>query len=103
VYGAETTAPGKTMVELHSNSAPQGTTRATNGVRPTQDAVQERLAITHGWMHWFETGFYIFTSIQQDQGWEWVGNHVHPKIRVPEVLLIFKGQFLKIPYIMTYI
>ncbi len=30
VYGAETTAPGKTMVELHSNSALQGTTEATD-------------------------------------------------------------------------
>ncbi len=84
VYGAETTAPGKTMVELHSNSALQGTTGATDGIRPTQDAVHETLEITHGWTHWFETGFYIFTSIQQDQGWEWVGNHVRPKIRVPE-------------------
>src|SRR6202795_660823 len=67
VYGAETTAPGKTMVELHSNSALHGTTGATDGIRPTQDAVHETLEITHGWMHCFEPGFYIFSSIQQAQ------------------------------------
>jgi len=31
-----------------------------------------------------ETGFYIFTSIQPDAGWKWVGDHLRPRIRVPE-------------------
>jgi hypothetical protein len=72
------------MFELHSNSALRGTTSETDGVRPTQHAVHETLEITHGWTPWFETGLYIFTSIQPDQGWEWVGNHVRPRLRVPQ-------------------
>ena len=84
VYGAETVAPGATMVELHSNSAIRGTTRSDNGIRPTQYAVHETLEITHGWTSWFETGAYLFTSIQPDDGWEWVGTHIRPRIRVPE-------------------
>lgn len=84
VYGSETVAPGTTMFELHSNSAIRGTTRTEDGIRPTQHAVHETLEITHGWTPWFETGFYIFTSIQPDQGWEWVGNHIRPRVRVPE-------------------
>jgi len=84
VYGSETVAPGTTMFELHSNSAIRGTTRTEDGIRPTQYAVHETLEITHGWTPWFETGFYIFTSIQPDQGWEWVGNHIRPRVRVPE-------------------
>jgi hypothetical protein len=34
VYGAETVAPGDTMLELHGNAALQGTTHPVDGVRP---------------------------------------------------------------------
>jgi hypothetical protein len=87
VYGSETVAPGTTMFELHSNSAIQGTTRREDGVLPTQHAVHETLEITHGWTSWFETGFYLFTSVQTlgpDQGYWWVGNHIRPRVRAPE-------------------
>lgn len=85
VYGSETTAPGTWMVELHSNAAIHGTTSQNAGpIRPTQDAVHETLEVTRGWTPWFETGGYLFTSIQPDQGWEWVGVHLRPRVRVPE-------------------
>jgi Putative MetA-pathway of phenol degradation len=84
VYGSETVAPGATMIELHSNSALQGTTHVSDGVRPTDHAAHETIEITHGWTSWFETGFYIFTSIQPDGGWEWVGDHIRPRVRAPE-------------------
>jgi Universal stress protein family len=84
VYGSETVAPGTTMVELHSNVAARGTTRAENGVVRSQGAFHETLEITQGWTSWFETGFYVFTSIQPDSGWEWVGDHIRPRIRAPE-------------------
>jgi len=87
VYGSETVAPGSTMVELHSNSALQGTTKTEGGVLPTQDAVHETLEITHGWTSWFETGFYLFTSVQtvgQETGYWWVGSHIRPRVRAPE-------------------
>jgi hypothetical protein len=84
VYGSETVPPGSTMVELHSNVAAQGTTRTEDGIAPTQGAFHETIEITHGWTSWFETGFYLFTSIEPDSGWEWVGNHVRPRVRAPE-------------------
>ena len=84
VYGSDTVAPGKTMFELHTNSAILGSTQTDDGTRPTQHALHETLEITHGWTAWFETGFYLFTSIQPDDGWEWVGNHIRPRVRVPE-------------------
>ena len=87
VYGSETVAPGTTMVELHSNSAIQGTTKVEGGVLPTQDAVHETIEITRGWTSWFETGFYIFTSVQTlgpEQGYWWVGDHIRPRVRAPE-------------------
>ena len=84
VYGSETVAPGQTMFELHTNSAILGSTQTDDGTRPTQHALHETLEITHGWTAWFETGFYLFTSVQPDDGWEWVGNHIRPRVRVPE-------------------
>ena len=84
VYPSETALPGQTMVELHSNFIVKGTTHKTEGVLPTEHAVHETLEITHGFTPWFETGFYIFTSIQPGMEWEWVGTHIRPRIRVPE-------------------
>jgi hypothetical protein len=84
VYGSETIPQGSTMLELHSNVAALGTTSTVEGVLPTQGAFHETLELTHGWTPWFETGVYLFTSIQPDGGWEWVGDHIRPRIRAPE-------------------
>jgi hypothetical protein len=84
VYGAETVPGDNTMVEIHSNTAVLGTTRTIEGVRPTEHAWHETLELTHGFTDWFEIGFYTFTSIQPREGWEWVGNHLRPRVRVPE-------------------
>ncbi len=84
VYGSETVAPGSTMVELHSNVAAEGSTKTTDHLLRTQGAFHETLEITQGWTPWFETGFYVFTSIQPDTTWEWVGDHIRPRVRAPE-------------------
>lgn len=84
VYGSDTIAPGKTMVELHSNFTIDGERDEVNDVLPSHHAVHETLEITHGFTSWFETGFYVFSSIQPDEGWEWVGDHIRPRVRIPE-------------------
>ena len=84
VYGAETIPPGATMVELHSNFTFQGSKHMVDGVRPTNHALHETLEITHGWNSWFETGFYVFTSVTPADGWQWVGDHIRPRVRAPE-------------------
>ncbi len=84
VYGAETVAAGRTMMELHSNYTLDGQAQPVNGVFPSRHAFHETLEITHGFTPWFETGFYVFSSIQPGEGWEWVGDHVRPRVRVPE-------------------
>ncbi|HLH54067.1 MAG TPA: hypothetical protein VKY92_10690 [Verrucomicrobiae bacterium] len=83
VYGSETMAPGKTMLEVHSNFAVQGQREQINGVLPSFHALHETLEITHGFTPWFETGFYVFSSIQPGRGWEWVGDHIRPRVAVP--------------------
>jgi hypothetical protein len=84
VYGSETVAASTTMVELHSNVAAEGTRETIDHVLRTQGAFHETLEITHGFTPWFETGFYVFTSIQPDTTWEWVGDHIRPRVRAPE-------------------
>jgi hypothetical protein len=84
VYGSDTVAPGATMVELHSNYTPSGPLDAAAGVRPDDQAWHETVEITHGVTPWFETGFYVFTSASSPDGWQWVGDHIRPRVRVPE-------------------
>jgi hypothetical protein len=84
VYGADTVLPAHTMVELHSNFTAEGTKTVTDGVLPSNHAEHETLEITQGITDWFEVGFYVFTSIQSDGGWQWVGDHIRPRVRVPE-------------------
>lgn len=83
VYGSDTVPPQTTMLELHSNFAVEGGKAVVDGILPSNHAEHETVEITQGFNDWFETGFYIFTSIQSDGGWQWVGDHVRPRVRVP--------------------
>src|SRR6202162_2568143 len=84
VYGYETVERGHTMVELHSNFTFQGSKTFHDGLFPTEHALHETIEITHGFTDWFETGFYIFTSADSRVGWQYVGDHIRPRVRVPE-------------------
>src|SRR5689334_6059783 len=85
VYPAETLAPRHTMVELHSNFTIEGTKGVVDGMYPTNHALHETIEITQGFNDWFETGFYIFTSYNPEKGgYGWVGDHIRPRVRVPE-------------------
>ena len=83
VYGSETVPRGCTMFEAHTNFTLQGSKEVIDGVRPTNHALHETIEITYGWTDWFETGLYIFTSITPNYGWQWVGDHIRPRVRAP--------------------
>jgi len=84
VYGSDTIPAGQTMVELHSNFTFEGFKKASDGVLPDEHQLHETVEITQGWNDWFETGFYIFTSLGPNQGYKWVGDHIRPRVRVPD-------------------
>jgi hypothetical protein len=84
VYGADTVAPGRTMVELHSNFTFEGFKTVNQGVLPDQHQLHETVEITQGFTSWFETGLYIFTSYGPGQGYKWVGDHIRPRVAVPD-------------------
>lgn len=84
VYSSEMEKPGTTMLELHSNFTAQGSTTSRDGLVPTNHAVHETLEVSHTFTDWLETGVYVFSSIQPDGGWQWVGSHIRPRFTVPE-------------------
>jgi hypothetical protein len=84
VYGADTVEPKSTMVELHSNFTPDGQKYRIDGVYPTNHQLHETLEITQGLTNWAEVGFYVFTSWQNGRGVQWVGDHIRPRVRVPD-------------------
>jgi hypothetical protein len=85
VYPSETVKAGSTMVELHSNFTVEGTKTDDDGVVPTEHQWHETIEITHGVTDWFEVGWYIFTAIgPDDHNWDWVGDHIRPRVRAPE-------------------
>src|SRR5580698_5991480 len=84
VYGSDLVDPGATMFELHSNFTIEGSKTTTDGTYPTEHQLHETLEITHGFSNWFETGFYVFTSADSRVGWQWVGDHIRPRVAVPE-------------------
>src|ERR1700723_2398756 len=84
VYGAETVAPQTLMVELHSNFTVEGQQAIVDGVYPTHHQEHETVELTEGLNDWSEVGFYIFTSEQDGHGVQWVGDHIRPRVRVPD-------------------
>lgn len=90
VYGSETVPAKNTMVELHSNftvdgsKALPGSRYAADGTFPTNHAEHETVEITQGLTSWSEVGFYIFTSASSATGYQWVGDHIRPRVRVPD-------------------
>jgi hypothetical protein len=84
VYGSETVPRGQTQIEFHSNFTISGAKMSHDGVLPDEHATHETIEIIHGFTDWFETGFYVFTSGAPGQGYRWVGDHIRPRIQIPE-------------------
>src|SRR5258707_3735060 len=83
VHGSQTVTKGNTMVELHSNFTFDGSKAYADGVQPTNHVFHETIEITHGWNSWFETGFYFFNHIGNDNRTTYVGSHIRPRVMVP--------------------
>jgi hypothetical protein len=84
VYGSPLTPIGHTMFELHSNYTLDGQRTTFDGTVPTQHALHETLEITRGLNSWSELGFYLFSSANPGQGYEFVGTHIRPRVTAPE-------------------
>ena len=86
VYPYDTVAPRHTMVEIHTNFYPSGTTSAP----PNEFALNHQLhvtaEITHGFTNYFETALYIVTAgYVPDHGAQFAGWRIRPRFRLPEL------------------
>mgnify|MGYP007070995115 CR=1 FL=1 len=82
VYASAITPQNVTLTELHSNYTFNG----IKGLANPKSArwINESIEITHGFGHNFELGFYMFTGISPDGKWTYFGNHIRPRVTVPE-------------------
>jgi len=84
VYESALVPKGITMVELHSNYTLNGFKDTIQGVLPTHHALHETVEITHGFSSWLEVGFYQFLTRNEGMAPAYVGNHIRPRLAVPE-------------------
>jgi len=62
----------------------QGERQTIDGVYPTYHQEHETVELPEGLNGWSEVGFYVFTSEQNGRGVQWVGDHIRPRVRVPD-------------------
>ena len=90
VYGSQTVMPKTTLVESFGNVSADGTHSlggsgyAPNQLYPSDDALHETVEITQGITNWSEVGFYVFNDARSGGGWQWVGDHIRPRVRAPD-------------------
>lgn len=82
VYSSPITEKGETFLELHSNYTFRGADNLIDA--SSAKFLNESLEITHGFGGNFEMGFYFFTSFSPDGKYKYMGNHIRPRITVPE-------------------
>jgi hypothetical protein len=81
VYSSPTVDPKTTMFELHSNYTFKGS-YAPYEIR--SHYLNESLEITHGFTNNFEMGLYLFTTLDPEGHYQYLGSHIRPRISVPD-------------------
>src|SRR5262245_52298485 len=85
VYPYQTVEPGRTMVELHNNYFPSGTTDAPPGEFPIDHQAHTTLEVTHGFTKYFEcAGYLVLALYVPGHGSEFAGARIRPRFRFPE-------------------
>jgi hypothetical protein len=90
VYGSQTVPSRTTLLESLGNVSADGTVAlaitgySKDQLYPTDDALHESIEVTQGVRDWAEVGFYVFTNARSGGGWQWVGDHIRPRVRVPD-------------------
>jgi len=85
VYPYETVEPRRTMVEIHTNFFPSGTTDAPPGEFALHHQLHVTAEITHGFTKYFETALYLVAAgYVPDEGARFAGWRIRPRFRLPE-------------------
>ncbi len=90
VYPYQTVEPGRTMVELHNNYFPKGTTETAPGEFAVNHQAHTTLEVTHGFTKYFECAGYLVTASHvPGHGAEFAGARIRPRFRFPETPNLF--------------
>jgi outer membrane putative beta-barrel porin/alpha-amylase len=90
VYPYETVEPGRTMVELHTNYFPSGTTEAAPGEFPENHQSHVTIEVTHGFTKYFEcAGYLVMAAHVPNEGGRFAGARIRPRFRLPETPNLF--------------
>ncbi len=84
VYGSDTLGRGENEVELHSNFTFDGADATEKSGDAEEHALHETVEVAHGFTNFFEVGLYFLTTSKTGYGIQYVGNHIRPKVRIPE-------------------
>src|SRR5690242_399508 len=82
VYSSPTVEQHTTMIELHSNYTFKGSDYLADP--EMAHYLNETIEITHGITPHFEMGVYLFTSLNPQGKYEYLGSHIRPRVTVPE-------------------
>jgi hypothetical protein len=86
VYPYQTVEPGRTMVELHTNYFPSGTSEAAPGEFAMNHQSHVTVEVTHGFTTYFECAGYLVTAAHvPGEGGRFAGARVRPRFRLPEI------------------
>ena len=80
-HGRAADPDGRAALELHRRRPKARPSTAST--RPITRNTR-RWSSPQGLNDWSEVGFYIFTSEQDGHGVQWVGDHIRPRVRVPD-------------------
>src|SRR5438309_8757858 len=78
VYSSPTVDRHTTMFELHSNYTFRGSDYLSDP--KMAHYLNETVEITHGFTDHFETGLYLFTTIDPWGRYHYLGSHIRPRI-----------------------
>ena len=79
-YGGSEGSDGGVALELHGVGTDAGDRWCAADEPPgARDA-----GVDGGDNDWAEVGFYVFSAAQSGYGWQWVGDHIRPRVRAPD-------------------
>lgn len=82
VYASPTVGKSLTMFELHSNYTFMG--RKDLPDPKSANYLNESVEITHGFSNNFEIGLYVFTTLDPNGKYQYLGSHIRPRITAPD-------------------
>ena len=91
VYSSPTTPKNTSIIELHSNTSPNGPKNETNFTHPLHETIEVTTGITDN----FEVGVYFFNRMSNG-AFNYMGSHIRPRVTIPKSWNWFMGASLSV-------